>query len=388
MNTNFSRKILSLTIAMTVLGYANVAAATVVTPTVSQPSVTDDATSVADVDQEVFQLNSTVSQNTSNISSNTTTTTANTAAIATNTTKATSNTSAIATNTTTHTNFVATQAGVDAAQNTASTNNATNIANNAASIAAITGSGVNDVNFTLDSYSVAATGANKIASSDGTHNSFVSTEASEAKIIVNNGTDEHGLIIGTSNTVLSGGTASTTMTLNDNGVQLKDENNAAVIVTGIANGVANNDAVNAGQLNSTRSSLQSGINSNSTRINSNSVRITTNSNQISNNASGISLLNADLASYKINIAGALKDIRETAYSGIAASIALSGAQMPSEAGKTAVSFGMGHYEGENAIGFNVVHALEAFESKRATVSFGVARSQGNTAARISTGFEF
>ena len=63
--------------------------------------------------------------------------------------------------------------------------------------------------------------------------------------------------------------------------------------------------------------------------------------------------------------------------------------MPSAPGKTAVNLGYGYYEGANALGLNVVHALTGAADYNGTLNFGIATSdKGSTAVRAGGGFEF
>jgi autotransporter adhesin len=56
-------------------------------------------------------------------------------------------------------------------------------------------------------------------------------------------------------TAVSGGTSSTTLTLNDTGATFTGNAGVPVVVTGIANGTTTNDAVNYGQLTSFRAQI-------------------------------------------------------------------------------------------------------------------------------------
>lgn len=155
---------------------------------------------------------------------------------------------------------------------------------------------------------------------------------------------------------------------------------------------ANSIASNSNSIASNTSDLSA----HATEINTLTLATANQANSIAANSASISDIQADLnallstsfATQQQQLTRELQDIRKTAYSGIASAIALSSVKTPSAPGKTAISFGMGHYEGENAIGVNVTHALKYFAEHQSTVSFGVANSQGNTAGRISAGFEF
>jgi len=75
-------------------------------------------------------------------------------------------------------------------------------------------------------------------------------EDSVSLTVVNPTTHEaHGIMVNTEETTISGGTHSTTLTLNDSGATFRNSTTGdAAKVTGVANGSASHDAVNYGQL--------------------------------------------------------------------------------------------------------------------------------------------
>lgn len=73
--------------------------------------------------------------------------------------------------------------------------------------------------------------------------------------VTNAGGQEHGIFIGTTQTVISGGTSTTTITLTDDGADF-----GGAQITGIAAGTADNDAVNLSQLNAAVASVNGAIN--------------------------------------------------------------------------------------------------------------------------------
>lgn len=165
----------------------------------------------------------------------------------------------------------------------------------------------------------------------------------------------NGIQTSATETVISGGTGTTYVTVNDDGVTLSDHNGAPVTLTGVANGVNQYDAVNMGQLDDFQTSI-----------------------------------NAQLGGFAYSVNKRIKNLKEDAFSGIASALALSSAQMPSAPGKTAVSIGGGFYKSEQAVGLNVVHAVSAWGNNNGTIGLGIASgtSGGNTAGKISVGFEF
>jgi autotransporter adhesin len=71
----------------------------------------------------------------------------------------------------------------------------------------------------------------------------------------------HGLIIGQDSTTLSGGSKSTTMTLNNNGASFANSTSGAPVkVTGIADGTSSFDAVNVRQFSSAIAGVQAAAN--------------------------------------------------------------------------------------------------------------------------------
>jgi hypothetical protein len=75
-------------------------------------------------------------------------------------------------------------------------------------------------------------------------------DSTSASLLVN--TDDgnpHGISISQTSTIISGGTSSTTLTLDDNGATFADEDTGnPVKVTGVANATSVYDAVNMGQV--------------------------------------------------------------------------------------------------------------------------------------------
>jgi hypothetical protein len=71
--------------------------------------------------------------------------------------------------------------------------------------------------------------------------------------------NSHGISINNSQTVLSGGTTSTHLTLDDNGAAFSSTSGEPVKVTGVADGTGRYDAVNYGQLSSGLRQVQSGV---------------------------------------------------------------------------------------------------------------------------------
>ena len=119
-----------------------------------------------------------------------------------------------------------------------------NISGNAATTIGST-SGTGDVNIASADTVNVRVGAAGAASSGAM--SLSGTQS--ALTYTNSAGNTHGLTVGESSTTLSGGTTSTTLTLNNNGASFADHTNAPVTVTGVADGVNDFDAVNRRQLN-------------------------------------------------------------------------------------------------------------------------------------------
>jgi len=105
--------------------------------------------------------------------------------------------------------------------------------------------------------SVSTSGGEANMSSGGGDVTVTDTEVS---VTVNNGEATHGLTVGVNQTSLSGGTGSTTLTLNDDEALLDNELNMdGNKITNVANGVHQYDAVNKGQLDDVAEMAYQGI---------------------------------------------------------------------------------------------------------------------------------
>ena len=126
---------------------------------------------------------------------------------------------------------------------------------------------VNGAGASLTSTAGATVGASGttafMTSADG--NTVISANNGSATVNVTNTTTgtTQGLTVGTSSTVLSGGTSGTFMTLNDSGATFSNSAGNPAQIHGVANGTSTYDAVNLGQmnsgLNSVRNRLSGGI---------------------------------------------------------------------------------------------------------------------------------
>ena len=156
--------------------------------------------------------------------------------------------------------------------------------------------------------------------------SAVTLEEDQASLQVYNQTTgtPHGLAVNQTETVLSGGTRSTSLTLNDSGATFRNmDTGGAARVTGVADGAAKFDAVNYGQL-------------------------------------------------------------KGAYGGIASVAAMANIPTP-QAGKTfSLGIGYGNFEGENAFAFGGAARIDEYWSVQASVG----HSDDNSSFGAGVGFSW
>ena len=199
---------------------------------------------------------------------------------------------------------------------------ATNIGNTTGTVG-ITGStntitGTTSVNIVADSNVIPADGRGAVNV----------TETTASLTVTNALGNTHGITVGTANTVISGGTNSTTLTLNDSGATFADTTTGGPArVTGVADGANPYDAVNFRQL---------------------------------------------------------KDVKETAYSGIASVAALAAMPDPIQGNKFSMGLGYGHYEGQDAVAIG----FKGVVMKNVIATVGVGYSGSNTTTNAGLGFSW
>lgn len=94
----------------------------------------------------------------------------------------------------------------------------------------------------------------------GTGNATLSVSDTSSSLLVESEEgNAHGITISPTQTVISGGTTSSTMTLNDNGASFASTSGGPVRVTGVADGVNPYDAVNYRQFNKAIEEVQGGV---------------------------------------------------------------------------------------------------------------------------------
>jgi hypothetical protein len=188
--------------------------------------------------------------------------------------------------------------------------------------------GNNGINIDGPTNTVTIVADDNNAASDG--RGILSVNKTEASLtVVNAGTGvQHGLVVGQTSTVLSGGTASTSLTLDDNGASFADTaTGGPVRVTGVADGKSPYDAVNVRQLDA---------------------------------------------------------VAKKAYGGIASVAALAGIPDPIEGKNVSFGVGYGNYSGQQAVAFGA----RANIAKMVRVTAGLGFSSGRTAASTGIGISW
>ena len=157
-----------------------------------------------------------------------------------------------------------------------------------------------------------------------------------------------GLTVTDTATTLSGGTGTTTLTLNDAGAHFVTTDpvtgaSGPTRITGVADGVAPNDAVNRGQLNTVDN------------------RVTTVNNRVT------------------QLDARVNDVAKKSYAGIAGVAAL--AAIPSVPGKYTLGAGVGRYQGESALALG-------FRANTSNVSYGIGASFNSAGNTVNAGVGF
>lgn len=181
-----------------------------------------------------------------------------------------------------------------------------------------------------------------ISTATGTDPDFDVLETTASLTVTNSLGNTHGIIVSPAKTEISGGTTSTSLTLDDSGATLATvATGAPAQLHGVADGTAPNDAVNVKQLTDALASFTGGGGVGSSEIKRLDGRID-------------------------RLEGKIKEIAKKAYGGTALSMALA-APTPVQAGQVQMGFGIGNFNGESALALNVSRATE---TGNAVVSFG------------------
>ena len=180
-----------------------------------------------------------------------------------------------------------------------------------------------------------------VSQSDGITSSSLTVNPGDASLTVTNSLgNTHGILVDTTHTVISGGTTSTSLTLDDSGATLATvATGGPAQLHGVAPGTSGTDAVNLNQLNSAITSFGGG-----------------------GNPADIKRLDGRID----NLSAELKKVAKRAYGGAALAMATAAAT-PVQAGETQLSFGIGNFNGESALAVSV---YKATESGNAVVGFG------------------
>jgi len=214
------------------------------------------------------------------------------------------------------------------------------------------------------------------------------------------------LHVGTTSLTLNGATDDITgsgnsqrLDITDNdGVSIADGNGTASVtvsgstttVTGSALDVYSTTYTNGYSVNTEGGS----VNTSGGSVNTNGGNINTSGGDIDMGGTGQihNLANGTAPMDAVNLRqldDAIDDLDGELSGGIASALALSYVQLPSAPGKTAVSGGVGHYNGETGFGVNVTHAVSAWAQNRGVIGAGVAgATDGDVAFKVHAGFEF
>jgi autotransporter adhesin len=172
----------------------------------------------------------------------------------------------------------------------------------------------------------------------------------------------HGVVIQEASTVLSGGAHSTTMTLSDTGASFSNaQTGAAVVVSGVANGVSPTDAANVGQVNAAIDAA-------------------------------VAPFDARLASVESNIQALDKKIggvEKKVSGGVAIAMALTQPLSFAPKADTAVTVGVASYNGQSAAAVGYNRLIQNSANRRVIVSGGVGvTTTGQSAARAGISFSW
>jgi autotransporter adhesin len=168
----------------------------------------------------------------------------------------------------------------------------------------------------------------------------------------------HGIVVQENQTVISGGTHSTTMTLADGGATFANgQTGGAVIVSGVANGVAATDAANVGQI-----------------------------------AAAVAPLDARLTTVETNVGildQRISDVESKMSGGVAMATALTQPVSFAPGALNAVTGGVATYNGQSAVAFGFNRLVMNTSKNRLIVSggFGVTRD-GQSTVRVGGSFSW
>ena len=172
----------------------------------------------------------------------------------------------------------------------------------------------------------------------------------------------HGIVIEEDRVLLSGGAHSTTLTLDDNGLSLRNtQTGAPVVISGVAAGVAPTDAANVGQVHAVVDAAVVPLNGRLDAVESSVQQLDQKINAVEKKLSG----------------------------GVAMAMALSQPVSFAPKSTSAVTGGVATYNGRAAMGFSFNRLVANTETHRTVVSLGVAAiTSGRSAACARVGASF
>lgn len=176
----------------------------------------------------------------------------------------------------------------------------------------------------------------------------------QASLTLTNGIgNTHGIVVEEAKTVLSGGTRSTSLVLDDNGAKFSDSaTGEAVVVGGVADGVEANDAVNRRQLDA--------------------------------QAARISEVAQDVRT----ISKRVDEVERKAYAGAAAAAALAQPAMFAPDATSAATVGVATYGGQHAVAVGYNRLMVNSSQRKMVVFAGVAASTGCVVIRAGGSFSW
>ena len=220
------------------------------------------------------------------------------------------------------------------------------LANDTASMA-VTGVGMIGGGMTV--VNAGQTGA--VVNANGQIGSGATTETTAALTVTNSLGNTHGFVVNQSSATMSGGTQSTSMTLNDNGATFSNAATGnAVQLHGVAPGTAGTDAVNVNQFNG-----------------------------LGNQLNGV-------GKQVINLGNQINQNATRAYSGIAQIAAMSAIPTPVAGKNYSIGMGGGFYAGQQAIAFGGKAVIA--ENFTVGASLGTGFSSNNMAASVGAGYSW
>lgn len=189
----------------------------------------------------------------------------------------------------------------------------------------------------------------------------VANEKQASLVVTNAAGNTHGIVVQEHKLTLSGGEHSTNLRLDDRGATFGDaDTGAPVVISGVASGVAPNDAANVGQV---REVVDAAVAPMNERI-------------------------GDLGNQVRQLDQKIDAVEKKLSGGVAMAMALSQPVSFAPQAKSAVTGGIATYNGQNAMGFSYNQLLHNTQNQRTVVSLGVAatlsgKARGSARAGVS-----